>query len=140
MFKKLISSTLIICILCISYPFTSVHASSSVVYTIVFETITCVKQEDITGMDDPIIEVDGNVLWDDKRMESGDEYEIDEVYQTKNDHATIKLKEGDYFDPDDILGTKIINLEQLKNERITILKFRGDGAYYQIVISVISNK
>lgn len=134
MLKKLISSMLIICIICISYPFNSVHASG--LYTIVFDTITCVRQEDSTGKDDPIIEVDGTVIWDDEKMKSGDELLIDHYYTTKNDYVTIKLKEGDLLDPDDILGTKRINLTLLKDGDTETLKFKAHGAYYQIVIGV----
>ena len=94
--------------------------------------ITCHKQEDWTGDDDPYIKVNGRHVWGPRSMDTGQTREIHHQVPFSR-RASVALYERDVWDGDDHLGTHTITRQHIGIGE-QAYSFAEDGANYTIWI------
>ena len=98
-------------------------------------SITCHKQEDWTGDDDPYVKVNGRRVWGPKSMDVGQTREINHWVGFSR-RAHVVLYECDSWDGDDHLGAHTLTREHIGIGEQEYA-FSEDGANYTIWIEVI---
>ena len=96
-------------------------------------TLKCNITEDSFGADDPYLIINGKRFWGPIKAKAGDILIINEQITFKS-KAIVELWEED-LDPDDHLGTHIVNDTESDNGKSTAF-FKESGADYELVYEV----
>lgn len=92
--------------------------------------VTCLRKQELVGMDEPVLEIDGHEVWSDK-MSKGDDASVN-VSKTFDDSVTIQLLERDN-NKDKTLNTWTVAATPKGSRTLTAT---SSGYHYQVDVRV----
>lgn len=104
--------------------------------TIKFSELKCIRQHDVTGVDEPKLTADGSTVWSGTLKKGGSKTLGDDYDESFTGSIDLKLFEnnskGD--DPKQIGGTVVVDDDRVNNGQAV---FKTSGTHYELYYRVV---